>query len=241
MSRILYVQDFLIGDYIEYDPQHHYCGYIMQITSLNCVILSFDARQLISFSLFIKYDYSIQFPKDFKLVRRQLQFSSSRICGNCNVLKQFPESCTEICPNRKSPESINFFIKDRMNDSMIEMISFMDEDGVPGDFGEICKIISGYLPKPPYPYVDLSEEGLKNVLENQVENKLYERIYIKFSNTNAIYSLPELELKNSKYLSDNIENNSIYKVDLCSWCIFNSCSDCEKEFNCKLKSLLMKL
>lgn len=241
MSSILYVQDFLIGDYIEYDPQHHYCGYIIQITLSNCIILSFDTRQIISFGLFLSRDYSIQFPKKFKLVRRQLQFSSSRICENCNVLKQFPESCTEICPNRKSLESINFFIKDRTKGLMIEMMSFMDGeyDDFSGDFGVNCKIIGGYLPKPPYPYVDLSEEGLKNVFENQVENKLYERIYIKFSNCDAIYSLPEL--KNNKYLSDNIENNSIYKVDLCSWCVFNSCSDCEKEFNCKLKSLLMKL
>lgn len=230
----------MIGDYIEFGPQHNYCGYIIQITPLNCVILSFDARQIFSFGLFIRDDYSTQFPKDFKLVRRQLQFSSSRICENCNVLKQFPESCTEICPNRKSPESINFFIKDRMKGLMVERMSFMDEEyGFSGDFGESCKIISGYLPKPPYPYVDLSEKGLKNVFENQVENKLYERIYIKFSNNNATYSL--LELKNNKYLSDNIENKSIYKVDPCSWCIFNSCSDCEKEFNCKLKSLLMKL
>jgi hypothetical protein len=255
----VYKYQLLLGDYVRYEIGDNIrSGFVISISrthytiiDINNSILYFEEikeLEVVSTELSITVIKCID-ANNIKITRK-LNFSNNYVCNNlCIGLKDFQDSCKYCSIGGNNPKI--YLPGDIVNKTYkISSTSFLyDSNKIyqvmnstttsASAYKYIFNDLAGSLPKPNYPYVDLSKLGVENILNNPKEYKLSDRIYYRLTpidgdlkkNPQLVYDSVDID----KY--NDIKSNSYFfinpKYSPCQYCIYdeNTCND----LGCKLK------
>lgn len=259
MEKIFKYQ-LLLGDYISYergtDAIDIRSGYVISINNTHYTIIDLDNSvvyfeqikdiEIVSTELKTIVIRSIA-ASNIK-ISRKLKCSSTYICNNlCKGLREFPDSCS-ICPLGLIDNRYRTYLPgDRLyngriitsasflsNTSLINKIIYTPTNGV---YRTILDMLSGSLPKPDYPLIDRSIEGVKEILNNPEKYRLYERIYYNIYTTNLSNIDKFIQLEVTEIVSYRVISNTYFYINPskspCNYCIYDE-DTCNK-LGCKLK------
>lgn len=257
----IFKYQLLLGDYISYekgtDAIDIRSGYVISINNTHYTIIDLNNSviyfeeikevEVVNTELTITVIKSI-YANNIKITRK-LNFSNDYVCNNlCIGLKDFQDSCKYCSIGRDNPKI--YLPGDIVNNTYkISSTSFlydsnriykvMNSTTIVGAYQYIFNELAGSLPKPNYPYVDLSKPGVENILNNPKEYKLSDRIYYRLTpivndlkkNPQLVYDSIDLD----KY-NDVVSNSYFFinpKYSPCQYCIYdeNTCNN----LGCKLR------
>lgn len=254
----IYKYQLLLGDFVKYEVGETSIniksGYVIAISSVFYAIIDLDNSaiyieriediEVVSNEFNTVVIRSIGSASNIK-ISRKLSCSSDYVCKNlCKGLKDFPDACDKVCPLRKINNLHHTYLPgDKLrNSGIITSVSFLSDYSVlnkiinrvvKGGYDVIFDMLSGSLPRPEYPYVDLSIDGVKEVLNNPMKYKLHERVYYTHSLSKGSLDINEI-LRTGEIVGKSFFMIS-QEISPCNYCIYdkNTC----KNLECKLNKL----
>ena len=262
----VYKYQLLLGDFVSYEVGstsiNIKSGYVIGICNAFYTIIDLDNsniyREHIEDIEIVDNELTTTVIRSIKAtnikISRKLRCSSDYICKNlCKGLKDFPDACEDICPNRPLSNQYRTYLPgDIIGNGVIVSVSLVSEEinvsyindywnTELSEFDIIFIKLRGALPKPNPPFKDQSMDGVREILDNPEKYKLYERVYYKYAVTDneGVPHLNPYQVDINELLKYKIVSKSYFlpnpKTSLCNYCIYNK-ETC-KSLNCKLNIL----